>query len=133
MSANFSAWQDAPSRLRILVADDNEVFLAAVSRLLRRLGHRVESVSSGREAVRAAMADEYDIILIDMLMPELGGVEAARRIRERLAGGRSPFIIGLSAEGDPEAFPPSTGMDEFLAKPIALSDLDRVLGHSVGC
>jgi CheY-like chemotaxis protein len=133
MSANFSVLQDAPSRLRILLADDNEVFVAVVSGLLRRLGHRVESVSSGREAVRAAMDDEYDIMFMDMLMPELGGIEAARRIRERLPGGRSPLIVGLSAECDADAMPWANGMDDFLVKPIGLSDLVRVLGHSVGC
>jgi CheY-like chemotaxis protein len=58
------------------------------------------------------MSREYDLMFPDMLMPELGGIEAARRIRERLPGGRSPFIIGLSADRDAFAARPDVGLDE---------------------
>jgi CheY-like chemotaxis protein len=132
MSATPSVSTSALPPLRILVADDDTVFATAVSGLLRRLGHWVEAVGTGREAVCAAMIREYDIMFLDMLMPELGGIEAARSIRERFPEGQSPFIIGLSAERDPEEFPPGTGMDHFLVKPVCLADLVQVLTHPDG-
>ncbi len=132
MTANLSASTKTRPVLRILLADDNDVFVAAVSGLLRRLGHRVEAVGNGREAVDAATSREYDFMFLDMLMPELGGIEAARSIRERLPVERYSFIVGLPADRDAYRGTSGVGIDDFLLKPVCLSDLVRVLDHPVG-
>jgi CheY-like chemotaxis protein len=116
--------------LQILVADDQDIVRAAMRGLLQRLGHSVEAVASGREAVEAAAQCDYDVVFLDVQMPELGGVEAAWLIRQGCAGGQTPRIIAISADDDVEKWLAAAGMDEFLAKPVRLGDLVQVLRHS---
>lgn len=115
--------------LRILVADDNDVLRGAMQRLFRLLGHSADAVSNGREAVEAAARQEYGLILLDIEMPEMDGLEAARLIRSDCSGGTRARIIGLSAEVAELPSLKAAGMDAYLRKPVLLADLIGVLSR----
>ena len=116
-----------PVPLRILVADDNEMLRAAVRGLLEGLGHSVDVVANGREAVESAAREDFDLVFLDVQMPEMDGFEAARSLRHRHAGGRRPRIIGLSGESEERESYAAAGMDDFLIKPVRLADLVHVI------
>lgn len=108
--------------LRILVAEDNTINQIVVTRLLTRHGHDVQLVSNGREAVAAVETGEYDIVLMDNQMPELGGIEATKILRSR---SYSLPIVGISANallGDRQRFL-DAGMDGYVAKPFHAEEL----------
>ncbi len=112
-----------PSRreLRILVAEDNYVNQVVVSALLARQGHKAVTVTTGAAAVEALVSDHFDLVMMDIQMPEMDGYEATRRIREReqTTGGHIP-IIAMTAnalKGDRELCL-AAGMDDYVAKPI---------------
>jgi CheY-like chemotaxis protein len=115
---------------RILVAEDNAVNQRLVQALLEREGLRVDLASNGIEAVAAAGRVEYDLVLVDCLMPEMDGWEAARAIRRRAADeGRRIPILALTAslgDGDRERCR-EAGMDGVLAKPLRTEDLQNAL------
>jgi len=123
--------------LRVLVAEDNLTNQKLVSALLDHKGHQVEIVSNGRLAVERATADTFDVILMDVQMPEMSGLEAteAIRARERVTGGHVP-IVALTARamaGDREqCF--AAGMDAYVSKPVRadelLSAIDAIVGSS---
>jgi len=105
--------------LRILVADDVEVNRRLAVALLRNFGYAADAVGSGRESVDAALSGAYDLVLMDVQMPDLDGLEATRRIRARAAG-KGPRIVALTASamaGDRERCL-AAGMDDYLAKPL---------------
>jgi two-component system, sensor histidine kinase and response regulator len=116
--------------LRVLVAEDNLVNQQLASRLLEKRGHDVKVVSSGREALDALHQQTYDLVLMDVQMPEMDGFEATAVIRaaEKRTGLHVP-IIALTAhamKGDRERCLES-GMDGYLAKPIRAQELDEIL------
>jgi signal transduction histidine kinase/CheY-like chemotaxis protein len=119
-----------PAPLRILVADDNPTNRVILMRLLERQGHTIETVANGREAVDAVRRGGLDLVLMDMMMPELDGIDATREIRALAEGGGIP-IIGLSANAAPadEAACRAAGMDGFAAKPINSADLSAVIAR----
>ena len=105
--------------LRVLVVDDVEANRRLAQLLLRSFGHAAEAATSGREAVEKTTAGRYDVVLMDMQMPDMDGMEATQRIHERL-GGASPRIIAVTANalpGDRERCL-AAGMDDYLSKPI---------------
>ena len=85
---------------RILVADDNEMLRSAFRGLLQGLGHTVDVVTNGREAVELVAREIYDLVFLDIQMPVMDGFEAALSIRPEPAGVRVPRIIGVSAESE---------------------------------
>jgi CheY-like chemotaxis protein len=113
---------DAPQRpLRILVAEDNRVNQQVVARMLAKAGHRADIVVDGREAVTALLGTSYDLVLMDCLMPEMDGFEAARAIRAAEGGtGRHIPIIALTASAMAEDRERclAAGMDDYLTKPL---------------
>ena len=115
--------------LRILLAEDNLVNQKVILYMLQRLGHQIEVAANGREAVHAAEAESYDVILMDMNMPQMDGLEATRLIRRRLDHGAQPFIIALTAsalqESQEECL--AAGMDDFVAKPVRPEQLAAAL------
>jgi two-component system, sensor histidine kinase and response regulator len=121
-----------PSGACILVAEDNIVNQKVVLRILENEGYTVVVVSNGRQALEEAGREIFDLILMDVQMPEMGGLEAASAIRERerFTGARIP-IIALTANamsGDRERCM-AAGMDDYLAKPIQRSELTKVIGR----
>ena len=116
--------------LRILVAEDNSVNRRLATRLLEKRGHSVAVAANGREAVAAIDKESFDLVLMDMQMPEMDGFEATAAIRqkEKLSGARLP-IVALTAhamKGDREKCM-EAGMDGYLAKPIRPEELDEIL------
>ncbi len=119
--------------LSILLADDYEVNRMVQNAQLEQLGYSADVVTNGEEALRALHARPYDVVLMDILMPVLDGVEATRRIRQR-KDGPQPFIVALTASAlpeDRERFA-SAGFDSYLAKPVELADLAAVLSEAYG-
>jgi PAS domain S-box-containing protein len=117
--------------LRLLVAEDNAVNRQLALALLAKLGQQADVVENGREAVEAVEREAYDVVLMDVQMPELDGLEATRQIRERL-GSDGPRIIAMTAnamEGDREECL-AAGMDDYLSKPIRPEELERALALS---
>ena len=110
--------------LAILVVDDNELNRMVATTLLRKMGQSAKSAKSGAEAVELAASGNFDLIFMDMQMPEMDGVEATARIR-RLPMGRQPRIVALTANAyDTDRLRcMESGMDGFLSKPIRLDDL----------
>ena len=120
--------------LAILLAEDNPVNQKLASRLLEKLGHSVTTVSDGRQAVEAFGRGAFDLVLMDIQMPEMNGFEAAVEIRKaQHASGRRVPIIALTAhamKGDEERCL-AAGMDDYLAKPIHAAELSRKIETAV--
>jgi CheY-like chemotaxis protein len=114
--------------LRILVAEDNLVNQRVAARLLERLGYRADIVANGLEALRALEMAPYDVVFLDIRMPEMDGVTAAAEIAARTTFGR-PWLIALTADALAEARSRylEAGFDDYLAKPFHLRDLAQVL------
>jgi CheY-like chemotaxis protein len=115
--------------LQVLVAEDDAVNRKVAEHMLRQLGYRAEFVADGAAAVQELERRSYDLILMDVQMPEMDGVEATRQIRHRLAADRQPMIVALTASalvGDRERFL-AAGMDGYLSKPIQLRDLAEAI------
>ena len=115
--------------LRLLVAEDNPVNQRVATLLLQRLGYRATTVSNGLEAFAATEMADFDVVLMDVEMPELDGCEATRRIRQRVGAATRPWIIALTAgamQNDRErAF--AAGMNDFLTKPVRTDALSAAL------
>jgi len=117
--------------MKLLVAEDNPTNRLLIGTRLRRAGHSVDLVENGLRAVDAARDADWDLILMDMQMPELDGVGATRAIRA-LPGARSRVpIVALTADALPEFRERymSSGLDDYLTKPIDWVALDRVLSR----
>jgi CheY-like chemotaxis protein/HPt (histidine-containing phosphotransfer) domain-containing protein len=117
--------------LRLLVAEDNAVNRQLALALLGKLGYRADVVENGREALDALERERYDVVLMDVQMPELDGLEATRRIRERFGSNDAPRIIAMTAnamEGDRDDCL-AAGMDDYLSKPIRPDELSRALAR----
>ena len=122
-------------QLRILLAEDNAVNQTLALRLLAKLGHQADVAGNGQEALDLHARNRYDLVLMDVQMPVMGGFDATRKIREREAAGspRTP-IIAMTAhamKGDRERCL-AAGMDGYLSKPVHAPDLVDVLIHHSG-
>jgi two-component system sensor histidine kinase BarA len=117
------------ARLRVLLADDNEINRRLIGLLLRALGARVEEVTDGIQAVDASLRENYDIILMDIHMPNMDGVEAAKKIRTLLGRERRPPIIAITANVLPQDRKRylTEGMDDHLPKPITKKSLQQII------
>jgi two-component system sensor histidine kinase/response regulator len=133
--AVIQAAQNHSQMLHILLVEDNAVNQRVASRLLEKRGHRVVVAGNGIEALQALERAAYDLVLMDVQMPEMDGLEATAKIREmERHGARHQPVIALTAramKGDLELCL-SAGMDGYLAKPIRPEELDQLLEKYVG-
>ncbi|WP_449065870.1 response regulator [Planomonospora algeriensis] len=114
--------------LNVLLAEDNPVNQKVAQLMLARLGHRVDTVDDGAQAVEAVRRTSYDVILMDMHMPNMDGLEATRRIRAEQPETR-PYIVALTASvlGEDQEACRNAGMDDYLAKPVRAHELGELL------
>ena len=132
--AKNEAAKAEPGALRVLIADDNALNQNLLKRLVMKLGHTVDVVSNGREAVAAVAQQPYDAVLMDVLMPEMDGLAAAEAIVRRWPRGNRPRLIALTAlagPGDQERCL-RAGYDDYMSKPIRTEDLAEALKAAVG-
>jgi CheY-like chemotaxis protein len=115
--------------LRILVVEDNAVNQQLALLLLQKVGYRADVAANGVEALEALQRQRYDVVLMDVEMPEMDGLEATRQIRRMAAVGPRPRIIAVTAkalQGERELCL-QAGMDDYLTKPIRLHELIEAL------
>jgi PAS domain S-box-containing protein len=115
--------------LRILLAEDNEVNQQVALRMLERIGYSADLAGNGVEVLQALERRDYDVVLMDVQMPEMDGLEATRRLRAAPAGRRQPHIIAMTANamvGDRDACL-AAGMDDYISKPVQRESLAAAL------
>jgi CheY-like chemotaxis protein len=120
--------------LNILVADDNSLNQNMLRRQITKLGHKVDVVSNGREAVSAVESHPYDALLMDVLMPEMDGLAAAAEICRRWSPSTRPRLIALTAMAGPgdEERCRKAGFDDYMSKPVHLDELAESLAAAAG-
>jgi signal transduction histidine kinase len=114
--------------MRILVAEDNPSNQRVLVEMLKKLGYRADAVADGREVVQALERQDYDLVLMDIKMPEMDGITATQVIR-KLRPEKGPKIVAITAfalEGDREKCL-EAGMDDYIAKPVQMRELAEVL------
>src|SRR5512136_1241881 len=118
----------ASKTMRILLAEDNLSSQKVTLQMLKKLGYRSDVVANGREVLEALGRQRYDLILMDVRMPEMNGLETTRIIRQRWPD-KGPVIIAVTAyglQGDRERCL-EAGMNDYLSKPVQLEDLASIL------
>jgi two-component system, sensor histidine kinase len=113
----------------ILLVEDDSVNQLVLARMLKEKGHRVDVANNGLEALKEYESNNYDIILMDIQMPEMDGIEATKHIREKEGALKYTPIVALTAyalKGDRERFL-AMGMDEYIAKPVKMEKLYNVI------
>jgi PAS domain S-box-containing protein len=124
----FDLPYDISDHLKLLIAEDNLVNQKVALLMLRKLGLRADVAANGREVLQALDRQKYDVVLMDVQMPEMDGFEATKAIRKRWKNGL-PHIIAVTAhalEGDRKRCI-EAGMDDYISKPMRLGDLARAL------
>ena len=121
-------FSDLPE-LRIMVAEDDPLSREVVLAFLKRLDYRADWVVNGADLLKGLERESYDVVFMDVQMPEIDGLEAARRVRRDLPPDRQPRIIALTAAAFPEdcARCLEAGMDDYISKPIVMAKLVEAL------
>jgi CheY-like chemotaxis protein len=118
--------------LRLLLAEDNVINQKVATRILSQMGYRPDVVHNGVEVLEALERQRYDVILMDIQMPDMDGLEATRRIRKKFIGARRPWIIAMTANAmdsdRKNCF--DAGMDGYLSKPVRIEALEAELTRS---
>jgi CheY-like chemotaxis protein len=115
--------------LRILLAEDNVVNQKLAMRLLQNMGYRADLASNGIEAIESVQRQTYDVVLMDVQMPEMDGLEASRQITAKWPSDKRPRIVAMTAnamQGDREMCL-AAGMDDYVTKPIRVERLIEAL------
>src|SRR5215472_15053897 len=124
--------QDSGRSLRVLLAEDIPVNQTLAMRILERLGHKVQVANNGKEVLRRFQAEEFDLILMDVQMPEMDGLEATSAIRAAESGtGKHVPIVAMTAhamKGDREKCL-GAGMDGYISKPIHAKELFETIAN----
>jgi CheY-like chemotaxis protein len=115
--------------LCILLAEDNESNRKVTMKMLERLGYRADAVLDGREAIQALERQQYDLVLMDIVMPKMSGIDATKEIRRRFPASRQPKIIALTAYVVPNSrkICLESGMDDYLGKPVQMNELKSMI------
>jgi len=123
----------ASEKLQVLVVDDDEMNRRMMQLILTRENHDVTLASDGFEACEVAKAQHFDIILMDLQMPELDGIETSRRIRTSGTGSYQAYIVALTASYLPEKGQElfEAGIDNYIAKPFDVEHLRQMLRHGL--
>jgi PAS domain S-box-containing protein len=118
--------------LRILLAEDNIINQKVATRILSQMGYRPDVVHNGVEVLVALERQKYDVILMDVQMPDMDGLEATRQVRQKYTGARRPWIIAMTANAmdsdRKNCF--DSGMDGYLSKPVRIEALEAELTRS---
>jgi len=116
---------------RILIVDDDDIHRQIVCTQLNKMGYCVDEAADGEESVAAVMQGNYDLIFMDMRMPNMNGIEATHWIRERF-NGEGLRIIALTGDATIEAREECmrAGMDNFVTKPVQIKDLEAIMRHT---
>jgi CheY-like chemotaxis protein len=115
--------------LRVLVVEDNPVNQKVASSLLKRLGYLADISSNGLEALDAINRQPYDVVFMDIQMPDMDGITATKHIQKHFASGNRPRIIAMTAdalEGDRDRYL-AQGMDDYISKPVRVEELIEAL------
>lgn len=118
--------------LRILVADDDPLGRRLMHLILTNEGYHVEVAGNGAEAVEAVKQNQFDIVFMDLHMPDMDGMEASRQIRAWEKGDSRTFIVALTASYLPEIGEDlfDSGMDNYISKPLDVAQLKGLLKYS---
>jgi CheY-like chemotaxis protein len=118
---------------RILIVDDDELVLIALEELLKPQGFEVQTVSSGSAALRALEHNRFDLMLLDIIMPEMDGLELCKKIREKENCRDTPivFLTAKSTEKD-KTQGLEAGANLFLSKPISPEKLLQLISETIG-
>jgi signal transduction histidine kinase/DNA-binding response OmpR family regulator len=122
-----------PSPLRILLAEDNVVNQKIALRMLERMGYRADVAANGLEVLDALQRQPYDLVLMDVQMPEMDGLTASQAIARRLTPERRPRIVAMTANAMPDDREKclAAGMDDYITKPVVREELARILQEGV--
>jgi CheY-like chemotaxis protein len=125
--------QEKTHPLRILVVDDDALGRRLMHLILTREGHGVDVAANGFEALDAVKHNQFDIVFMDLHMPDMDGIEASRQIRAWENGGSHTFIVALTASYLPEIGQSlfEAGMDNYISKPLDVTQLQRLLKYSL--
>ncbi|MDY6784382.1 MAG: GAF domain-containing protein [Cyanobacteriota bacterium] len=133
MSSSTDSTPDSPKPLplKILIADDNALNRMLLLQMLDHLGYKADSATNGKEAIAALECQLYNVVLMDVQMPEMNGLAATREIRSRWTVESGPHIIGVTGLTLPEEQEAclNAGMDTYLCKPICLDKLAEALNQ----
>ncbi len=118
---------------RILIVDDDEMVLMALNELLKPEGYEVDSVGSARDALNKINENRYDLLMLDIIMPEINGLELCKKIRAREDYRETPivFLTAKSREED-RAIGLEAGANLFLSKPISPEKLLGIVSETLG-
>ena len=130
LAAELEERQFDAADLNVLIVDDNEINRRFLNMLLLQMGATVDEAASGEEAVLAASNKRYDIILMDIHMADMDGIEATQRIRNDNIKSMKAYIVAVTADvvSDSVSGYSDAGMDAFLSKPVSEQDMIKVLG-----
>jgi len=131
IATKYSVEEDIKKKIKIIVAEDNVINQDVIRELLKRIGYKVDIVSDGNELIQALGKDEYDLILMDIQMPDMDGIEATKIIRDKESNVKNHNIpiIALTAnaiKGNKDIFIKS-GMNGYIAKPIDIQSLNDMI------
>jgi CheY-like chemotaxis protein/HPt (histidine-containing phosphotransfer) domain-containing protein len=115
--------------LKVLVAEDNMINQKLITKILSQLGFHADVVGNGIEAIEELKRVRYDIVFMDVQMPEMDGIEATRYIVQNWKSDERPFIIAMTAnvmQGDKEKCL-NAGMDDYLSKPVIIDDVQKII------
>ena len=119
--------------LRILLAEDDEIIQKVTLLMLKKLGYRADVAANGLEVLSAFEHNSYDIVLMDIQMPEMDGLEAARIICLNRPDGLIIIAVTASAPEETHEKCLEAGMDEYISKPVRLIELANLLSLAPGC